>query len=122
MRILTVGPTGVVAMQRVLQWMAEREEEVWVVDHNDRYRSQLPAGFMFSPLFLPKGGWRAQQALQRAGLGGVVRREVTARLRRVVDEFRPEVYTFITSLPWDRPASKPALGRCWCPRGARSAS
>ena len=91
MRILTIGPTGVVAMQRVLHWMAERKEEVWVVDHNDRYRSQLPAGFKFSPLFLPKGGWRAQQVLQRAGLGGVVRREVTARLRRVVDEFRPEV-------------------------------
>ena len=91
MRILTVGPTGVVAMQRVLHWMADHREEVWVIDYNDRYRSQLPAGFKFSPLFLPRGGWRAQQALQRVGLSSMAERAITARLRRVVAEFRPEV-------------------------------
>ena len=55
MRILTVGPTGVVAMQRVLTWMAERQEEVWVVDENDRFRSLLPAGYHFSTFSLPRG-------------------------------------------------------------------
>ncbi len=75
MRILTVGPTGVVAMQRVLHWMAEREEEVWVVDQNDRY-PLLAAGRLqvFAVVPAQGAGWRAQQALQRVGLGGLVER------------------------------------------------
>ena len=55
MRILTVGPTGVVAMQRVLTWMAEHQEDVWVVHEDDRFRPLLPAGFHFSTFSLPRG-------------------------------------------------------------------
>ena len=91
MRILTVGPTGVVAMQRMLQWMAERNEEVWVMDHTDQYRSMVPDGFHFSTLSLPKGAWRTQQALQRVGLAGVWERALVAKLRRLTVEFQPNV-------------------------------
>jgi glycosyltransferase involved in cell wall biosynthesis len=78
-------------MQRVLQWMAERREEVWVVDHTARFRSQVPAGFGFSPLLLPRGGVRAQQVLHRAGLGGLAPRVQAARLHGIAAEFRPEL-------------------------------
>lgn len=91
MRILTVGPTGVVAMQRVLHWMAERQEEVWVIDEDDRFRSLLPAGFHFSTFSLPRGAGRAQQALHRAGLGSLFERTVVAKLQRIADEFRPDI-------------------------------
>ena len=91
MRILTVGPTGVVAMQRVLRWMADRHEQVWVVDHTAQFRSQVPAGFGFSPLLLPKGGARAQRALRRAGLGGLAKQVTTARLQRIAAGFQPEI-------------------------------
>ena len=78
-------------MQRVLHWMAERQEEVWVVDEDDRFRSLLPAGFHFSTFSLPRGAGRAEQALQRAGLGSLFERTVVAKMQRIADEFRPDV-------------------------------
>ena len=71
--------------------MAERQEEVWVVDEDDRFRSLLPAGFHFSTFSLPRGAGRAQQALQRAGLGSLFERTVVAKMQRIADEFRPDI-------------------------------
>lgn len=49
MRIMTVGRTGAVAMQRVLKWMAASNEQVWVSDYANQHPE--PAGtFDFYPL------------------------------------------------------------------------
>jgi hypothetical protein len=52
MRILTVGSTGVVAMQRALDWMAARGERVWISDYDNQYAEPLPDAFRFQP-FMP---------------------------------------------------------------------
>ncbi len=82
MRILTVGPVGVVAMQRVLDWLAVREAEVWVVDADDTYRALVPAGFRFSALPLPPEA----EASPDRGLSAAAE-----ALRRLAADFRPQV-------------------------------
>ena len=68
MRIMTVGPTGVVAMQRVLNWMAASNEQVWVSDYANQHPELLPGTFDFYPLLPIR---RMGGALRRARLGSV---------------------------------------------------
>lgn len=82
MRILTVGPVGVVAMQRVLDWLAVREAEVWVVDADDTYRALVPASFRFSALPLPP---KAEDS-PGDGLSAAAQ-----ALRCLAADFRPQV-------------------------------
>lgn len=82
MRILTVGPVGVVAMQRVLDWLAGREADVWVVDADDTYRALVPAGFRFSALPLPP------EAEDSPGDRWSAAAEA---LRRLAADFQPQV-------------------------------
>lgn len=85
MRILTIGPTGVVAMRRVLTWLAERGDEVWVVDEEATYCALLPSGFHFSLISPFKNSERAQQT----ATGAV--HDPVAELQRISAEFRPEI-------------------------------
>jgi len=80
MRILTIGPVGVVAMQRVLTWLAARDAEVWVVDDNDTYSALVPEGFHFSSLPLtPDSATGDPQAA------------AVQALRRLAAQFQPQV-------------------------------
>ena len=82
MRILTVGPTGVVAMQRVLSWLADHGDDVWVVDEEETYRGLVPEGFRFTALLLPS----------EPEVSLAVRLDAAAtELRRIADEFRPDL-------------------------------
>lgn len=91
MRILTTGPSGVVAMQRVLDWMAARGEQVWIVDYRNHYRTPLPTGFQFqSFLPLPKAAG-VELILKRAGLGAVAQRAKVARLQRLARAVQPDL-------------------------------
>ncbi|MFN2166914.1 MAG: glycosyltransferase family 4 protein [Anaerolineae bacterium] len=91
MRVLAVGPTGVVAMQRVLDWLAPLGHQVWIVDYANHYRQRLPQGWGFSPFFLPRGGWRVQEKLRRVGQDWIVERVVVPRFRAIARRFRPDV-------------------------------
>ncbi len=82
MRILTIGPVGVVAMQRVLGWLAEHGDEVWVVDEEETYRNLVPEGFRFTALPLPPASEAASSTWYSAA---------AAELHRIADEFQPEV-------------------------------
>lgn len=85
MRILTIGPAGVVAMQRVLNWLAERDAEVWVVDQDESYRALAPASFRFCALAPTAPDAPAQSTALTIDL-----QAVTA-LQRIAAEFKPEV-------------------------------
>ncbi|HNS03150.1 MAG TPA: glycosyltransferase [Anaerolineae bacterium] len=81
MRILTVGPVGVVPMQRVLGWLAAAGAEVWVVDENDTYRELAPAGFRFSALAQPDAASAPDASLDAAA----------AALRQIAAQFQPQL-------------------------------
>lgn len=91
MRILTVGPTGVVAMQRVVDWMAAHGAQVWMVDYANQYGAPLPNGCQFVPFLPIRRGWRVEQGLRRLGLGALVDRSTRARLRGAARGIRPDV-------------------------------
>lgn len=88
MRILTVGPTGVVAMQRVLDWMAARGEQVWISDYDNQYVEPLPDAFRFQ-LFMPIR--RLGGGLRRIRLGAVAERIEASRIRGLADKAQPQV-------------------------------
>ncbi len=91
MRILTTGPSGVVAMQRVLDWMAARGEQVWVMDYRNHYRTPLPTGFQFqSFLPVPKAAG-VELTLKRVGLGAAAQRAKIARLQRLARAVQPDL-------------------------------
>ncbi|MER2598771.1 MAG: glycosyltransferase family 4 protein [Caldilineales bacterium] len=91
MRILTAGPTGVVAMQRVLNWHIEAGDDVWITDYRNSFRRPLPPRFHFMPLLpLPRGNG-ADMILHRLGLGALAERAKQTRLRRLAAEARPDV-------------------------------
>jgi glycosyltransferase involved in cell wall biosynthesis len=82
MRILTIGPVGVVAMQRVLGWLAEHGDDVWVIDEEETYRGLVPEGFRFTALLLPS---ESEASL-------VTRLDAAAaELRRIADRFQPDL-------------------------------
>ena len=111
MRILTVGPVGVVAMQRVLDWLASREADVWVVDADDTYRALVPAGFRFSALpAAPRSG-----RIRRAIDGALPQRRCAAW--PPTSSRRSCICT--TSPRWGWLAQQQAWARCWSPPGAR---
>jgi len=85
MRILTIGPVGVVAMQRVLNWLAERDAEVWVVDQDDSYRALAPAGFHFSVLA------PATRDAPAPSAAPVIDPQAVASLQHIAAQFQPEV-------------------------------
>jgi glycosyltransferase involved in cell wall biosynthesis len=88
MRIMTVGPTGVVAMQRVLDWMAANGEQVWVSDYYNQYPGPLPTGFHFQP-FLPIR--RLGGGLRRIRLGKVAEWIGASRMRTLAGKVQPDV-------------------------------
>lgn len=88
MRILTVGPTGVVAMQRVLKWMAANGEQVWVSDYYNHYPELLPGTCDFYPL---QPIYKLGGALRRARLGAVSERIEASRIRGLADRVQPDV-------------------------------
>jgi glycosyltransferase involved in cell wall biosynthesis len=81
-RILTIGPVGVVAMQRVLAWLAVRDAEVWVVDEEETYRALVPEGFRFTALPLARDPAAASSAPLLAA---------AEALRRLAAQFQPQV-------------------------------
>jgi glycosyltransferase involved in cell wall biosynthesis len=91
MRILTAGPTGVVAMQRVLDWMAARGEHVWVTDYDNQYRQPLPPGFQFQPVMPLRRGARVEAALRRLRLGHAATRLTASRVRSLARQAQPDV-------------------------------
>jgi len=88
MRIMTVGPTGVVAMQRVLNWMAARSEQVWVSDYYNQCPDLLPGTFDFYPLLPIR---RMGGALRRARLGKLAERLEASRMQALASEVQPDV-------------------------------
>lgn len=82
MRILTIGPVGVVAMQRVLGWLAEHGDDVWVVDEQETYRALVPEGFRFTALLLPSEAEASLASRPDAA---------ATELRRIADEFQPDL-------------------------------
>ncbi len=91
MRILTAGPTGVVAMQRVLDWMAARGEQVWVTDYDNQYRQPLPSGFEFQTVLPTRRGARIQAGLMRLRLEAAAARVAAARVRSLARQAQPQV-------------------------------
>ncbi len=91
MRILTAGPTGVVAMQRVLDWMAARSEQVWVTDYDNQYRQPLPPGFHFQTAMPTRRGARIQAGLLRLRLDRAAERVAASRLRSLARQAQPDV-------------------------------
>lgn len=91
MRILTAGPIGVVAMQRVLDWMAERGEQVWVTDYASPYQQSLPQAFHYQPLLPLRGGVHIDAGLQRLGLGQAATNLAAARLRSLASQAQPDL-------------------------------
>lgn len=91
MRILTAGPTGVVAMQRVLDWMAAHGEQVWVTDYDNQYRQPLPPAFHFQPVLPVREGARVAAGLRRLGLGPLAARLAAKQVRDLVQQARPDV-------------------------------
>ncbi len=91
MRILTAGPTGVVAMQRVLDWMAARGEQVWITDYDNQYRQPLPPGFRFQTAMPTRRGMRMQAGLLRLRLDRAAARIAAARVRSLARAAQPDV-------------------------------
>ncbi|MFZ2360270.1 MAG: glycosyltransferase family 4 protein [Anaerolineae bacterium] len=88
MRIMTVGPTGVVAMQRVLNWMAASNEQVWVSDYANQHPELLPGTFDFYPLLPIR---RMGGALRRARLGKLADRIEASRMHALASKVQPDV-------------------------------
>lgn len=91
MRILTTGPSGVVAMQRVLDWLVAHGEQVWMVDYRNHYRTPPPASCHFqSFLPVPKAAG-VELILKRVGLGAAAQQVKIARLQRLARAVQPDL-------------------------------
>ncbi len=75
-------------MQRVLDWMAARGEQVWVSDYRNQHPGPWPAGFHFQPIFpLPRMGG----GLHRVRLGGLAERIAASRMGSLARQAQPDL-------------------------------
>ena len=74
-------------MQRVLAWLEERGDQVWIVDDKETHRALLPGTFRFSVLPLSKEDQQGQAEIPRVKQLG----QAADELRRIVSEFHPEI-------------------------------
>lgn len=90
MRVMMIGPSGVIAMRRPISWALKQGHEVCLVDYSNIYAKSLPPNCRFVP-FIARGANRLQKLFRTQKAGLLVEWAGALQLRLIAQWFRPDV-------------------------------
>lgn len=90
LRLMMVGPTGMTAMQRPVNWMLQQGHEVLLVDYSNWHLDPLPDNGAFAPLYPPAAS-RTLEQRKKLRANTVARWIIAWRLRHLATVFQPDV-------------------------------
>jgi glycosyltransferase involved in cell wall biosynthesis len=90
LRVMMIGPTGVTAMQRPVNWILAEGHQVLLVDYSNWHPDPLPSHGSFAALY-PARAKGLLSARKQLPIDPLAQRVVASHLRRLAATFKPDL-------------------------------